>query len=127
LDEHTGIIFDFQAGECQVLGVSSVSLARQCDPEIYAAGASFSLSELGEIRIPEPLDAGIPAEVWEIVTAENEPEDDTPPEEVKVLVKQRQKARAEKNWAASDSLRNEIAAYGWQVQDTLDGQKLVKD
>ncbi len=55
LDEHTGIIFDFQTGESQVLGVSSVSLVRECDPEIYAAGTTFPLSELGEIRIPEPL------------------------------------------------------------------------
>ena len=128
LDEHTGIIFDFQSGECQVLGVSSVSLVRECDPEIYAAGTTFPLSELGKIRAPEPVDAGIPPEVWEMVTAANELEnDDTPPEEVVALTSQRQKARAEKNWAESDRLRDEIAASGWQVQDTPDGQKLVKD
>ena len=128
LDEHTGIIFDFQSGECQVLGVSSVSLVRECDPEIYAAGTTFPLSELGKIRAPEPVDAGIPPEVWEMVTAANELEnDDTPPEEVVALTGQRQKARAEKNWAESDRLRDEIAASGWQVQDTPDGQKLVKD
>ena len=128
LDEHTGIIFDFQSGECQVLGVSSVSLVRECDPEIYAAGTTFPLSELGKIRAPEPVDAGIPPEVWDMVTAANELEnDDTPPEEVVALTGQRQKARAEKNWAESDRLRDEIAASGWQVQDTPDGQKLVKD
>jgi len=128
LDEHTGIIFDFQSGECQVLGVSSVSLVRECDPEIYAAGTTFPLSELGKIRAPEPVDAGTPPEVWDMVTAANELEnDDTPPEEVVALTGQRQKARAEKNWAESDRLRDEIAASGWQVQDTPDGQKLVKD
>ena len=127
LDEHTGIIFDFKNGECQVLGVSSVSLVRACDPEIYAAGATFPLSELGKLRTPDPLDAGIPAKVWEIVTDANEPEDNTPPEEVQVLAEQRQKARAEKNWAESDHLRDEIAALGWIVQDTPEGAKLVKE
>jgi hypothetical protein len=127
LDEHTGIIFDFKNGECQVLGVSSVSLVRECDPEIYPAGASFQLSGLGELRTPEPLDTGIPTKVWEMVTDANEPEDDTPPKEVQVLAEQRQKARAEKNWAESDHLRDEIAALGWIVQDTPEGAKLVKE
>lgn len=127
LDEHTGIIFDFQIGECQVLGVSSVSLVRACDPEIYAAEASFPLDVLGEFSVPEPLEAGIPAEVWEMVTAANEPESDTPPDEVQALVEQRQKARDEKNWAESDRLRDEIAALGWTVQDTPEGAKIVKD
>ena len=126
LDEHTGIIFDFQTGQCQVLGVSSVSLVRECDPEIYATGASFPLTELGEIRIPEPLDADIPAEVWKMVVAANAPEDDMPPEEVQALADKRQKARDEKNWSESDRLRDEIAALGWTVQDTAEGAKLVK-
>jgi len=126
LDEHTGIILDFQAGECQVLGVSSVSLVRECDPEIYATGSIIALNELGEIHVPEPLETDIPAEVWELVTTANEVEDDTLPEEVLELVDQRQKARAGKNWAESDRLRDEIAANGWQVQDTPEGQKLVK-
>lgn len=127
LDEHTGIIFDFQTSECQVLGVSSVSLVRECDPEIYATGATFPLTELGEMRIPEQLDAGIPAEVWKMVTTANELEDDSPPQEVQALTEQRQQARAEKNWAESDRLRDEIAAFGWQVQDTPEGQKLTKE
>jgi len=127
LDEHTGIIIDFQSGECQVHGVSSVSIVRECDPEIYATGATFPLTELGEVRIPEPLDAGIPAEVWEMVTAANQPEDDSPPEDVQALADQRQKARDGKNWAESDRLRDEIAGLGWQVQDTPEGPKLVKE
>lgn len=125
LDEHTGIILDFQAGQCQVLGVSSVSLIRECDPEIYATGASFPLMELGEVCVPEPLDAGIPADVWEMVTAAAELEVDQPPQEVQALVELRQAARTSKNWAESDRLRDEIASLGWQVQDTPGGAKLV--
>lgn len=125
LDEHTGIIIDFQTGECQVLGVSSVSLVRECDPEIYATGAAFPLIELGEIRVPEPLEAGIPPNVWEMVTTAYEPENDTPPDEVRALVDRRQEARADKNWTESDRLRDEIASLGWQIQDTPEGAKLV--
>jgi hypothetical protein len=126
LDEHTGIIIDFQTRVCQVLGVSSVSLVRECDPEIYATGASFPLATLGEIRIPDPLEAGIPAGVWEMVRGAGAPEEEAPSEEVQALADRRQAARADKNWAESDRLRDEIASYGWQIQDTPEGAKLVK-
>lgn len=126
LDEHTGIIFDFQTGKCQILGVSSVSLLRTCDPEMYATGSVFPLSELGEIRLPNPLHVGIPQDVWDMVMAANEPEDNTAPEKVHALLEQRQKAREEKNWSESDRLRDEIAELGWVVQDTPEGAKLVK-
>lgn len=46
------------------------------------------------------------------------------PPEVLELVEQRQKARADKNWAASDRLRDAIAALGWIVKDTKEGPKL---
>jgi cysteinyl-tRNA synthetase len=47
------------------------------------------------------------------------------PSEVQGLVNLRQKVRAEKNWAESDRLRDEIAALGWVVKDTKDGPKLT--
>jgi cysteinyl-tRNA synthetase len=42
-------------------------------------------------------------------------------------VEQRAAARANKNWAESDKLRDEIAAFGWTVQDSKDGSRLVKN
>ena len=47
------------------------------------------------------------------------------PAAVGALVEQRQRARAEKQWAESDRLRDEIAALGWIVKDTKDGPKLT--
>ena len=41
------------------------------------------------------------------------------------LVVQRQAARAAKNWAESDRVRDEIAKLGWNVKDTKDGPKLT--
>ena len=126
LDEHTGIIMDFETGLCEVSGVSSVSLVRECNPEMYASGSKFPLSELGEFRIPEPIEKGIPPHVWEMCLNAPPLDDNQPSEHVIALVEQRVLARAKKNWAESDKLRDEIAALGWTVQDSKDGYELVK-
>jgi len=126
LDEHTGIILDFETGLCEVSGVSSVSLVRECDPEMYASGSKFPLNELGEFRIPDSLEKDIPEHVWEMCLNAPPPADDRPSDEVIALVEQRVAARANKNWAESDKLREEIASLGWVVQDSKDGYKLVK-
>ena len=47
------------------------------------------------------------------------------PAAVSALVEKRQQARADKDWKASDQLRDEIHALGWIVKDTKDGPKLT--
>ena len=47
------------------------------------------------------------------------------PAEVAQLAKERENTRREKNWRKSDELRDRIAALGWEVRDTNDGQKLT--
>lgn len=47
-----------------------------------------------------------------------------PPDAVVALAQQRAQARAAKDWAASDALRDEIAALGWLVKDGPDGFSL---
>ena len=47
------------------------------------------------------------------------------PPEVTALVAQRAVARTAKDWAESDRLRDAIAAAGWTVRDTADGQVLA--
>jgi cysteinyl-tRNA synthetase len=42
------------------------------------------------------------------------------------LVEKRVEARANRDWAESDRLRDKIRALGWTVQDSKDGYKLVK-
>ncbi len=126
LDEHTGIIMDFESGTCEVSGVSSVSIVRECDPEIYASGSKFGLKEIGDFQIPEPIESGIPPHVWNMVINAPPLEDDKPSDEVVALAEKRLSARAEKNWAESDNLRDEISALGWTVQDSKDGYTLVR-
>ncbi len=48
------------------------------------------------------------------------------PDEVKALLDQRAQARTGKEWKRSDELRDAIAALGWAVKDTKDGQKLTR-
>jgi len=126
LDEHTGIIMDFESGICEVSGVSSVSLVRECDPKIYPSDSKFALSELGDIHLPDPLEKDIPAHIWDMVMNAPALDDDKPSDEILTLAEQRVSARASKNWAESDKLRDEISALGWTVQDSKDGYKLVK-
>jgi len=48
------------------------------------------------------------------------------PAEIQALLDARAAARKEKNWAESDRLRDEIAAAGWAVKDSKDGQTVTK-
>ena len=127
LDEHTGIIIDFETGTCEVSGVSSVSLVRECNPEIYSSGSKFALNELGNIQIPDPIEKNIPADVWDMVKHAPPLENNKPSDEIIALAEQRVFARANKNWSESDKLRDQINALGWIVRDSKDGYELVKD
>ena len=55
-----------------------------------------------------------------ILTREN----DSVPEEIQALIEQRKQARAEKNWAESDRIRDEITARGFVLEDTPQGAKV---
>ncbi len=48
------------------------------------------------------------------------------PAEITALADARAAARAAKDWAGSDRLREELAAKGWEVRDSKEGQKLKK-
>ncbi|MGV8171458.1 MAG: DALR domain-containing protein, partial [Candidatus Woesearchaeota archaeon] len=48
------------------------------------------------------------------------------PEEIAVLVEQREQSRKEKNWKLSDELRKEILTRGFIISDSADGPKLTK-
>lgn len=126
LDEHTGVIIDFESGMCEVSGVSSVSIVRECDPEIYPSGSKFALKEIGDFQAPEPIEKDIPSEVWEMIASASTSVSDGPSEEVLGLLEQRKQARANKDFGASDRIRDEIASLGWKVKDTKEGQELEK-
>jgi cysteinyl-tRNA synthetase len=47
------------------------------------------------------------------------------PEEVRTLVERREIARARKEWAKADALRNELAELGYQLSDTPMGPHIL--
>jgi cysteinyl-tRNA synthetase len=51
---------------------------------------------------------------------------ETLPAEVGALVAARAEARANKDWKGSDRIRDELAALGWEVRDSKEGQKVKK-
>jgi len=127
LDEHTGIIIDFVTGKCTVSGVSSVTLLRASNPEIFPAGAKFPISELGEFTWPENPEIGISGRAWEMVISAQQVERlDEVPAEVVSLAEARQHARLCQDWVNADILRQKMASLGWLVQDNLEGQKIVR-
>lgn len=126
LDEHSGIIMDCEKGICDVHGVSSVSVIKHNSSEMYPAGSNFSLDELGTCTPPEPIESGLRPEVLELIRTAHALEDNNPPEEVLALLEKRKEARANKDFSASDSLRDEIAALGWRIKDTKEGQELER-
>ena len=48
------------------------------------------------------------------------------PEEIKLLLEKRKKAREDKNWTLSDELRDKIKDYGYIVKDTKEGMAVEK-
>ena len=49
------------------------------------------------------------------------------PAEIKKLVEERKDARAEKNWAKSDEIRDKIISLGYSIKDTKDGIIVKKE
>jgi cysteinyl-tRNA synthetase len=51
--------------------------------------------------------------------------DGEPSDEALALLERREAARAARDFAEADRLRDELAAQGWQVRDSADGPQLV--
>ncbi|MGE8365123.1 cysteine--tRNA ligase [Cupriavidus sp.] len=47
------------------------------------------------------------------------------PENIAVLLSERERARAERNWARADEIRETLNALGWRVEDGKVGQRLI--
>lgn len=71
------------------------------------------------------LDMDRAEEVLAFINRKDEAAEDIPAE-VQALLEARKAARAEKNWAESDRLRNEINALGYAVKDSKNGQEVEK-
>ncbi len=131
LDEHTGLIIDLEAEECQVLGKGEIHVVRQGVEKSFLNDSSFPIQEFGNFHHLANKKEGIKLENWqqalEISSTYKEEEiESQPPDEVVDALEQRRQARLEKNWKRSDQLRDRISDLGWRVIDTSEGQKLER-
>jgi hypothetical protein len=127
LDEHTGLIIDFETGKCSVKGSGSVTLLRESNTEVLMAGRIFPVEVLGEVHYRELPEEGIQIAAWELIkNAEQAQVQEKLPAEVARLAEERHQARLRGDWAAADLLRHKIEAIGWKVQDTPQGQNIVR-
>lgn len=130
LDEHTALVMDFEAGTGLVMGNGRVTIQRNGDTHHFTTDETFALDKLGSWHVPQ-LDATVPADVWqaalekEQALAEAAANSPTPSAGVLALVGARTAAREARDWTRADKLRDEIAAAGWQVNDTPDGPELI--
>ena len=51
---------------------------------------------------------------------------DGPDAEAQAMLAEREQARAERDFARADELRDQLAAAGWVVRDTPEGARLVR-
>jgi cysteinyl-tRNA synthetase len=75
----------------------------------------------------ERLSAGRLAEMLHALGLERvlEPAEEQAPEAVRRLAAERERARADRDFALADRLRDGLADQGWEVRDTPDGPRLV--
>lgn len=93
----------------EIVGEANKKLTAENEPSKEILGYALSmLKELGGVLgLLNKSDEGIPAEV-------------------QALLDERQTARAEKNWAKSDEIRDTLKEMGYAVKDTPKGQQLTK-
>ena len=76
----------------------------------------------------EALGVGRLGEMLHAIGLDNllEPDDEAADPEAERLLAERQAARAARDFARADAIRDELAALGWQVRDGADGATLVR-
>lgn len=122
LDEHTGLTIDLARGLATVAGGGCVTIRRNGVEQSFGEGATIELGAFGAFRAVEPLLALPNLVVAEALAAEAaDAALAAPPGEIADLVEAREAARERRDWTAADELRSQIAALGWQVQDTPGG------
>ena len=94
-------------------------LVRHANAALDAKPLDFSPEEL--LKVFKRMD-----EVLGVIFFGNKKEKVEVPADVQALLDERAAARKAKNWAESDRLRDAIAALGWAVKDSRDGQTVAK-
>ncbi len=84
----------------------------------WVTEANRSTTPVGSADLAEMLDIFALANLLEVVTV-------SPPPEALALLEQRQAARAAKDYAEADRIRDALRELGWEVRDSPDGPELL--
>ena len=128
IDEHTGLIIDFENACTHIVGSGNVTILSQGSKQVIQTDCAVKLSDLGDYQLPDPR-IGLSSESWETALEVQQKRKDSmiPPSEIHMLAEKRELARQENNWQSADDLRVEIERKGWSIQDSTDGYTLTKD
>ncbi len=91
---------------------------------LRASDAIVELADVLGIQLDRESASDLPAELVDLARAQASYEGDSAEEAAEVLLQARQEARAAKNWAVADAIRDGIAALGLVVEDTAAGARL---
>ena len=91
---------------------------------LRASDAIVELADVLGIQLDRESASNLPAELVDLARAQAGYEGDSAEEAAEVLLQARQEARAAKNWALADAIRDGIAALGLIVEDTAAGARL---
>ncbi len=142
IDENTALIMNVQAGDGRVIGMGGVSLSHTGQVLQTSQSSIFPLSECGSFETT-PANQGIPSEIWEqaleiqarlkvercsIPCPEKRmiPVEEAP-SNVQKLLAARDEARQRKDWEEADGFREQIKVLGWNLEDTTEGTRLVRN
>jgi cyanophycinase-like exopeptidase len=122
LDEHTTLTMDWASGKGRIGGKGTVTLLKDGREQIHPSGGEFPLRDIGEYLIPS-IPFGVEDEIWKDVLRKRAARDleAEPPEEVRTLVRDRERIRKAGKFEEADALRKKVEQMGWAVMDTPQG------
>jgi cysteinyl-tRNA synthetase len=82
-----------------------------------------SLLDLDDVIVAEPLISAL-FSMLRAVGLETRDDADEVPSDVIERAADRDRARAARDWATADAIRDELVAAGWVVEDTADGTRV---
>ena len=95
-------------------------------PALRAADMIVELSDVLGVNLSQAGESDLPHELVDLAAEHAGYQGDDPADAAKALLAARQAARAKKEWATADAIRDGIAALGLVVEDTAAGARLTR-
>lgn len=131
IDEHTAVIMDLNEGVCHVMGRGAVHVLRQREEWTWEEGENFPLEVMGNFRELVSSEEGIGAEIWQEALAREKERTAAAsskmilPEEIELLIQERERARKMGRWGEADRIRGQLTRLGWEIRDTPSGPQVL--